>query len=142
MNSTVEHLIAHNIKPSAQRIAIMKYLIDHPTHPTVERIYSDLLPDMPTLSRTTVYNTLKVLEEKNALITLSINNKNVRFDGNVIPHAHFMCRCCGDIKDMPLPDGVLNPLEKMKNFNVEVIKLYYKGVCEKCQHAEQLSKIN
>ncbi len=142
MNQTARHLIAHNIKPSAQRMAIMKYLMDHPTHPTVDKIYSDLLPEMPTLSRTTVYNTLRVLEENNALITLDIESKNVRYDGNVTPHAHFMCRCCGSIYDMPLPENTLHPVTAMSKFKVEVIKLYYKGICEKCQQKENSEKNN
>jgi len=31
----VKRLQNHNIKPSVQRIAIMNYLIEHRTHPTV-----------------------------------------------------------------------------------------------------------
>lgn len=142
MNTTAQHLISHNIKPSAQRIAIMKFLMEHPIHPTVEKIYSELLPEMPTLSRTTVYNTLRVLEENNALLSLNIDNKNVHYDGNVTPHAHFMCRICGSIHDMPLPEGILSPIPKMKNFDVEVIKLYYKGICESCQQKDKLEKNN
>lgn len=107
--------------------------MDHPIHPTVDRIYSDLLPDMPTLSRTTVYNTLKVLENNNALITVDIDNKNVRYDGDITPHAHFMCRMCGNIYDTPLPPGILKTIPGKEAFKVEAIKLYYKGICEKCQ---------
>lgn len=49
-----ERLIFHNIRPSVQRMAIMGYLMSHSTHPTVDMIYNDLYPDMPTLSKTTV----------------------------------------------------------------------------------------
>ena len=55
----IERLQSHSIKPSVQRIAIMQYLMDHHTHPTVDEIYTALAPGMPTLSKTTVYNTLK-----------------------------------------------------------------------------------
>ena len=57
----VKRLQNHNIKPSVQRIAIMNYLIEHRTHPTVDEIYTALSPSIPTLSKTTVYNTLKLL---------------------------------------------------------------------------------
>ena len=53
----VKRLQNHNIKPSVQRIAIMNYLIEHRTHPTVDEIYTALSPSIPTLSKTTVYNT-------------------------------------------------------------------------------------
>ena len=42
-----------------QRIAIMEYLMEHRTHPSADEIYTALSPSMPTLSKTTVYNTLK-----------------------------------------------------------------------------------
>ena len=44
-----------------QRIAIMEYLMEHPIHPSADDIYTALSPSMPTLSKTTVYNTLKLV---------------------------------------------------------------------------------
>ena len=38
----------------------MEYLMAHRTHPTVDEIYLALSPSIPTLSKTTVYNTLKL----------------------------------------------------------------------------------
>ena len=34
--NVVEQLQSHNIKPSVQRMAIMTYLMEHRTHPTVD----------------------------------------------------------------------------------------------------------
>ncbi|MDR0364375.1 MAG: transcriptional repressor, partial [Bacteroidales bacterium] len=31
-----DHLRNHDIKPSMQRVAIMQYLMEHKTHPTIE----------------------------------------------------------------------------------------------------------
>lgn len=47
MEIVVERLQGHNIKPSVQRIAIMKYLMEHRTHPTVDEIYTALSPTIP-----------------------------------------------------------------------------------------------
>ena len=63
MKSTVEYLKEKGIRPSAQRVAIMKYLLENMIHPTVDDIYNGVLPYMPTLSKTTVYNVLNHLEE-------------------------------------------------------------------------------
>ena len=49
------------IRPSIQRIAVYGYLCEHPVHPDVETVYDALNPIYPTLSKTTVYNTLKGL---------------------------------------------------------------------------------
>ena len=58
----VKRLQNHNIKPSVQRIAIMNYLIEHRTHPTVDEIYTALSPSIPTLSKTTVLQYLETTE--------------------------------------------------------------------------------
>ena len=54
------HLKNHGIRPSMQRMAIMEYLMSSCKHPSVDVIYTNLLPKMPTLSRTTIYNTLEL----------------------------------------------------------------------------------
>ena len=51
------YLKSHEIKPSFQRMRIFEYLITHRNHPTVEMIYKSLVKEIPTLSKTTVYNT-------------------------------------------------------------------------------------
>ena len=92
MINVYNHLIGYNIKPSVQRIAVMDYLLKHRTHPSVEEIYSALSGDMPTLSKTTVYNTLKLFAEQGAAQMLTIDEKNVCFDGDTSLHAHFLCK--------------------------------------------------
>ena len=68
-----ERLVENGIKPSMQRLAIMQYLLTHYTHPTVEDVYKGLVPRVPTLSRTTVYNTLRMFSEKNAAQMITID---------------------------------------------------------------------
>ena len=84
----VKRLQNHNIKPSVQRIAIMNYLIEHRTHPTVDEIYTALSPSIPTLSKTTVYNTLKLLSEQGAAQTLTIDERNTCYDADTLSLIH------------------------------------------------------
>ena len=58
-----------HIKPSLQRIMIYKFLSEKKSHPTVEEIYTNLCPDLITLSKTTVYNTLHLFVEKGSYYT-------------------------------------------------------------------------
>lgn len=136
MDMATQHLVKHGIRPSVQRVAIMDYLMKHHTHPTVDTIYHDLLPAMPTLSRTTVYNTLELLHSHNAVQALTIDSRNVHYDSMMTPHAHFMCRCCGRIIDLPMhSDLPQNPLPQHVT-HVEQIQLNYSGVCDQCHEAE------
>ena len=57
-------LISKDIRPSHHMIKILQYLANHKKHPTVDEIYKDLTTVLPTLSKATVYNTLRILEEK------------------------------------------------------------------------------
>ena len=95
-----ERLLEHNIKPSMQRIAIMEYLMNHPIHPSADDIYTALSPSMPTLSKTTVYNTLRLFSEQGAALMLTIDEKNTNFDADTSVHSHFLCRRCGHIYDL------------------------------------------
>lgn len=129
-----EYLLSYNIKPSVQRIAIMDYLLKHHTHPCIDEIYLALHKDIPTLSKTTVYNTLKLFVEQGAAKMLTIDERNVCFDGDISAHAHFQCKCCGKIYDMPM--HTINDEIKMmedKGFVVDEIHSYYKGICSDCK---------
>ncbi len=129
----INTLVKYGIHPSVQRIAIMDYLIKHRTHPTVDEVYTALSDEIPTLSKTTVYNTLKLFAENGAATMLTIDERKVCFDGDVHPHAHFMCKKCGRIFDCPLPAAAEHPNILGSYFKVEEIHYYYKGVCAECE---------
>ena len=121
------------IRPSMQRLAIMDYLINHPIHPTIDDVYQALSNKVPTLSRTTVYNTLRMLSENQAAQMITIDEHRVCYDGNVESHVHFYCKKCGKIIDL---FGEQAPkLEGEKTVEVNIIQeeqLYYKCICAKC----------
>lgn len=131
----IERLIAHHIKPSAQRISIMDYMMTHLTHPTVDTIYSDLVQEMPTLSKTTIYNTLKLLAEHKAISELTIDKKTAHYDSITTPHSHFICKRCGRIVDVPTRE-IPCDLEK-EGFTVEETEVSYRGICDTCNAKEQ-----
>ena len=137
MNTAKQQLVNHGVHPSVQRIAIMKYLMEHRTHPTGDTIYTDLLPTLPTLSRTTVYNTLELFCEKNAAKSLTIDRRNIRYDGCVEPHAHFMCRCCGRVFDLEINEHLRAHLYDCDSFSVEKVELNFTGLCAECHEKEQ-----
>jgi Fe2+ or Zn2+ uptake regulation protein len=136
MNS-VDRLVKYGIKPSVQRIAIMDYLMTHRTHPTADEVYMALCDSIPTLSKTTVYNTLKLFVEQQAALMLTINDKNVHFDGDTSLHSHFFCRRCGKVYDLPYSGKKREARElDIEGHAVEEIHHYYKGVCKECSDKE------
>ncbi len=129
-----QYLKAKGVRPSAQRIAILRYLMENPVHPTAENIYAALVPDMPSLSLTTVYNTLNCLVSSGSGVEmLTSDPRNARFDFVETPHAHMYCRCCGAVADMPLDGAMFACLSPGAGFQVERVELCYRGLCSKCQ---------
>ena len=131
MKNIKERLLEKGISPSVHRIKILEYLAENFTHPTVEEIFHSLSEEIPTLSKTTVYNTLKTFEEKGLIRSLSIFEKETRYEYNLAPHSHFQCVICGKIYDVDETFAFENNrfVEGNKVLEHYVI---FKGICEKC----------
>lgn len=131
-DSTIVTLLNNcGIKASVQRMSILRYVMEHSTHPSVDDVYNVLVSSIPTLSKTTVYNTLEQLQEKGVILAISIDDKMIHFDGNTHQHAHFLCKKCQTIYDIPqnfeVPTDTLND-----GFSVTETQVYYKGICNTC----------
>lgn len=121
----------HNIKPSHQRLQILSFIITNQCHPTIDQIYSALHIELPTLSKTTIYNTLKIFSEAGLVQEITIENNEVRYDINTKSHGHFKCKLCGNIYDFNINiDKIL--AEGLNDFQIETKNVYYKGICKEC----------
>lgn len=129
-----EHLINHGIRPSIQRMAVMQYLMDHCTHPTVDEIYVNLVSEIPTLSRTTVYNTLELLVAHRAVLEITIEGGKAHYDGRVTPHSHFFCNECKNIYDIEVDAEKLKAFQPSRAYLVESTQLNYTGICPHCRN--------
>jgi len=127
----VSHLTTNNIKPSLQRLKIFEYLHDNKQHPTVDRIYTDLVGEMPTLSKTTVYNTLKLFIDNGITSTFTIDGNEARYDAIMEEHAHFKCNECGYVYDVEI-DTLKLKFNKLNDFQIDNTNIYLKGKCNKC----------
>jgi len=112
-----EYLKKNGIKPSIQRMRIFQYLMDNHTHPTVDDIFQNLSPEMPTLSKTTVYNTLNTFVRSNIIQEIIIEENEVRYDVVTENHGHFKCKTCGEIMDFDVDLSKID-LSKFKNYFV------------------------
>jgi len=120
-----------DIHPSIQRIKIFEYLIKNPCHPTVDQVYKDLHIEIPTLSKTTVYNTMKLFVETGLVKILTIEENEIRYDIITETHGHFKCEECGAIYNFKLDiDSIA--IEELSGFRVSNKNVYFEGVCPKC----------
>lgn len=135
-----EALANCGISPSRPRVAILMYLRTHYKHPTADEIFHDLKGSVPTLSLTTVYNTLKLFSEKGLCLSLTINDKQVCYDGQTHPHGHLLCGKCGKIHDIVQDKVSLHPAgDFICGHRITEVHYYYKGVCSECLAKESVS---
>ena len=120
------------IRPSIQRIAVMSFLMKNPIHPTIDTIFGELRKQIPTLSKMTVYNTVKTLSEAGAIQTVFIDEKNLRYDADTEQHAHFRCNICGTVSDLPIKKLRVN-VDHGEKLLITELHLYYKGLCRTCK---------
>ncbi len=122
----------NKIKPSHHRLKIYEYLVKSKNHPTADLLYRELVNEIPTLSKTTVYNTLNLFVEKGAAQLITIDESENRYDADMSIHGHFKCKDCGKVFDFPLNFAAID-MGGLQNFQVEENHIYLKGLCNECQ---------
>ena len=126
-------LMEHGIRPCMQRIAILDYLLKHATHPTVDDVYQGMSGEIPTLSKTTVYNTLRMFADNHVAQMITIDDHRVCYDGNTDPHVHFYCKKCGKVFDLFKEQApTMDSQFFCEGHLVDEKQLYYKGICKDC----------
>ncbi|KPL01197.1 MAG: hypothetical protein AMJ91_01195 [candidate division Zixibacteria bacterium SM23_73_3] len=107
------------------------YLEEHENHPTVEMIYEDLVKEIPTISKTTIYNTLNALLETGIIHAITITGTETRYDSEDFPHHHLLCKSCGKIIDIDIKCPYVNQNE-IDGHRIDERHGYFKGDCREC----------
>ncbi|MBP1925985.1 Fur family peroxide stress response transcriptional regulator [Sedimentibacter acidaminivorans] len=138
-DNLLEKLKTKNIRLSHQRLKVLEYLTLNQCHPTVDQIYNSLHNEVPTLSKTTVYNTLNSLTDVGLVRVITIEDNETRYDIRTDNHGHFKCVSCKDIFDFDIDIDKFSTYE-LKDFHVKDKNVYFKGLCPKCVQFETLNK--
>ncbi|MDO4691146.1 MAG: Fur family transcriptional regulator [Fusobacterium sp.] len=128
------YLKEHGIKPSYQRLKIFQYMMENNNHPTVDMIYRALCPEIPTLSKTTVYNTLNLFIERKITTMVVIEENETRYDLVMGSHGHFKCVNCGKLIDIDLIDINYSACEEIQGSDITEKHIYLKGICKECKN--------
>ena len=126
----IEMLCAVGIKPTTQRLSVLEYISSCESHPTAEQVYQHLVHENPTLSRATVFNNLRLLSDKGLVNDINILPDSTRYDSAAFArHAHFMCRVCRRIFDIPFD---MSSIEMPQKFQCDNVNVFFKGICPHC----------
>jgi Fe2+ or Zn2+ uptake regulation protein len=132
VQTIINRFSTSDIRLTPQRISVYRYLLENRTHPTVETVYNALKCDNPSLSKTTIYNTVDTLTKAGLVRVVRTVEGEVRLDGYTNSHGHFYCRDCGEVFDFSL-DGCHVP-DSLNGFLMEEFDVHATGLCEACKH--------
>lgn len=129
MQNITDELINKGIKPSFIRVSVLNYLRNTIAHPTIETIYNSLKTLIPTLSKTSVYNTVELLADFGLINVVTIDKNESRYDGDIKFHGHFKCEKCNNLYDFSLLNIQHGDLS---GFLIKSKDVYFAGVCKDC----------
>jgi len=112
--------------------AVATFITDN-KHATNITILTHLQNTYPELSATTIHRiTSRMVERRELVIAPSTLNNASRFDANLQPHDHFQCTNCDGLRDIELPDSVVNSLETILGDCQLTGRLTIQGKCAEC----------
>jgi Fur family ferric uptake transcriptional regulator/Fur family peroxide stress response transcriptional regulator len=121
------------LRLTPQRFAVLEYLTRAGGHPTADQIAAEINRRFPRASRATVYNALKALRDAGLVREVATEEALTRYESNVEPHHHFVCRACGRIEDVP-PETFKAPgrVALEGGHEVEAVEVVLRGLCGAC----------
>lgn len=123
-------------KHSKKRDAILECVRSAKTHPSAEWVYSQLKPKIPDLSLGTVYRNLALFKQEGIIGSMGVVDGMERFEGNTLPHAHFICSHCSAVIDVDGIDPSDELCQKVDCGSVRECVLTFTGICNQCVNAD------
>ncbi|HXW92964.1 MAG TPA: transcriptional repressor [Terriglobales bacterium] len=120
------------LRCTAQRYAVMAFLMDHKRHPTAAEIFEAVNRVHPRSSRATTYNNLRDLVKAGLVREVAVEGRAGRFDVNGMRHHHFICDRCSNVEDMEWYDVPRPGSRSLGKRRVRECQLIFRGLCTKC----------
>ncbi|MGO3181936.1 MAG: Fur family transcriptional regulator [Aequorivita sp.] len=135
--SKIEPLLQKsNIRPTAMRILVYKFLLEN----EAAKGLTDIENHFAKSDRTTLYRTIKTFEEKGIVHQIDDGTGTTKYalceegcncEMETDLHLHFHCNVCDET--ICLTDHKIPQINLPSGFTAENANLVIKGVCDKCQ---------
>lgn len=127
-----EELTSKGLKATMQRIIIYETLSKMQNHPTAEDIHNAVKPKYPSISLSTIYNTLELFLKHKIISTVKSDTEALHYETVLKPHHHLYCEESSKVEDYYNSelDKILNDFfekNSIPNFDIKEIKLQIKG---------------
>ena len=121
-----------------QRELVLEVVRANKEHHTAAEIFALAKMQMPTISRATVYNNLKTLENMGLIRRITGDDAFDRYDSAFVPHGHMVCTECGKMWDFNIDnlDGMISDAVG-RDFTSYELKV--RILCKKCESATHVN---
>ena len=86
---------------------------------------------MPSLSKATVYNTLRTLVNADLVHIVDTDDPETRYDAILTTHGHFRCDMCGTLTDFCIDlDSVV--VDALGQHRIVSHSIVFRGICPDC----------
>jgi Fe2+ or Zn2+ uptake regulation protein len=120
------------LQRTAQRYAVMAFLMEHEGHPTAAEVFEGVNRLDPRSSRATTYNNLRDLVQAGLVRKVVGEGRAARFDVKGKRHHHFICDRCGNIEDIDWFDVPNPPGGALDKRVVRESQVTFRGLCTNC----------
>src|SRR5687768_2331844 len=129
------YLAQHGLKRSEQREVILDTFLRSERHLSVDDLLQLVQKRRPDIGRTTVYRTLKLLQEAGLAQELVVQGQTFfEREYNRKHHDHFICNSCGDIIEFSNPEieRLQEAVAAELGFVIEGHRHQIFGQCRRC----------
>lgn len=132
--SLASTLRSSGLRATGPRLLILETLLGDTSHPTPEALHGQLRAQHPSLSLSTVYQTLEAFVKAGLCRRVNAGDNRLRVDGTARDHDHAVCRACGRIFDVPRRsrDDLAGDLALPDRFTLVDVRVEYDVVCAGC----------
>ena len=117
-----------------QRALVLEAVRTLRDHPTSADVYEAVREHHPSISRATVYRNLGVLASRGEVTRVEVPNGADRYDFRTTPHCHALCRTCGGVFDIEMPQvDMASQVTDAHGFSIERCEIVFEGVCAQCR---------
>ena len=125
-------LESSGLRCTAQRYAVMAFLMEQNRHPTAVEIFEAVNRTDPRSSKATTYNNLRDLVQAGLVREVAVEGRAARFDVKGMLHHHFICDRCGNVEDLEWYDVPKPAAHSLGKRIVRDCELIFRGLCAKC----------
>ncbi len=121
-------------KQRALLLSIFRSEICRNCHKTADELFLLAKEKMPGISRATVYNNLRSMEDEGLIRRISAEGGADIYDSSFELHGHLFCTVCHKVKDIMAP-MLLSELEELAGVCIDSYELKLRYVCDSCKNA-------